>query len=65
MQNSETFLWDTLVVNSPGGRALQYEMDIHVGVRLRLPNPGAYGESEEKKVGALGESRSKYINEPK
>ena len=27
--------------------ALQYEMDI--GARLRLPNPGALGESEEKK----------------
>ena len=41
----------------PGGGALQYEMDI--GVRLRLPNPGAFNESEEKKVGASGESRSK------
>ncbi len=30
-------------------------------LRLRLPNPGAFGESEErgKKVGASGESRSK------
>ncbi len=40
---------------TPGGGELQYEMDI--GVRLRLPNPGAFGEREEKKVGALGESR--------
>ena len=30
------------------GGALQYEMDM--GVRLRLPNPGAFGESEEKKI---------------
>ena len=37
--------------------ALQYEMD--TCVRLRLPNPGAFGESEEKKRGALGESRQK------
>ena len=33
------------------GGALQYEMDIHVGVRLRLPNPGAFGERREKKWG--------------
>ena len=40
---------------NPGGGALQYEMDI--GVRLRLPNPGAFGDSErrEKKSGASGE----------
>ena len=34
-------------VTSWGREALQYEMDI--GVRLRLPNTGAFGESEEKK----------------
>ena len=30
-----------------------------IGVRLRPPNPRAFCESEEKKVGASGESRSK------
>ena len=34
-----------------GGGTLQYEMDI--GVRLRLPNPGAFGESEEKTNGGI------------
>ena len=28
-----------------------------IGVRLRLPNTGAFGGSEEKKGGASGESR--------
>ena len=42
--------------------ALQYEIDI--GVRLRLPNPGTFGESEKKKkVGASSESRN-YQNLP-
>ncbi len=46
-----------LTIRISVGGALRYEMDI--GVRLRLPNPGAFGESEEKKVEASGESKSK------
>ena len=42
-----------------GGGAHQYEMDI--GVRLRLLNPWALIESEEKTVGVSGESGSKFI----
>ncbi len=45
-------------VDQSRGGALQYEMDI--GVRLRLSNPGAFGESEEKTVGESCESRSKW-----
>ena len=40
-----------------------------VGVRLRLPNPGAFGESEEKKSGGIGSEQIKmsqsYQNFPK
>ena len=53
--NTTPILW----VHVPRmGGALQYKMGIDI--RLGLPNPGAFGESEEKKkVGVSGKNKSK------